>query len=233
MSQYLVNIIELLPSLPEFSFCKNEELDFIACNEAFAVATGFDTIKKTIDKNDLDVTAFKMQDNFSEVMNADRQIITCGEPILGIEEIHNYPNNKKQLIITNKYPLLNNHGEVTGIFGIYSQLKNTAAHSHLSLIDDLVHASLINNNKVKHYQLETDRGSRKITAREFDCIKELLQGKMMKEIARALNITEYTVKSHLNNIKQKLDCSFKSELINYILKKTNFFELMSKIDYIA
>jgi len=45
-----------------------------------------------------------------------------------------------------------------------------------------------------------------ITARELECLLYLHFGKTADEIATILNITERTVRAHINNLKRKLNC---------------------------
>jgi LuxR family quorum-sensing system transcriptional regulator SolR len=49
--------------------------------------------------------------------------------------------------------------------------------------------------------------------REIDCIKKLLIGKTMRETADELFISPRTVETHVENIKNKIGCNKKSELI--------------------
>lgn len=45
-----------------------------------------------------------------------------------------------------------------------------------------------------------------LTQREFECLQWISQGKTAHEIATSLGITERTIKAHVRNMKQKLDC---------------------------
>ena len=54
----------------------------------------------------------------------------------------------------------------------------------------------------------------RLTAREIDVLKHLATGFTNKEIARALFVTEATVKSHLNNIFTKLDVDSRSRAVH-------------------
>jgi LuxR family maltose regulon positive regulatory protein len=49
--------------------------------------------------------------------------------------------------------------------------------------------------------------------REFEVLEELLQGRSNKEIARALDMTEHTVKFHLKNIFGKLKVERRTQAI--------------------
>lgn len=52
-----------------------------------------------------------------------------------------------------------------------------------------------------------------ITEREKEIIEHISQGYRNKEIAQRLNISEQTVKAHLNRIFRKFNCSSRSKLI--------------------
>jgi two-component system NarL family response regulator len=47
-------------------------------------------------------------------------------------------------------------------------------------------------------------GAEDLTPREFDVLKEIVDGKSNKEIATALNVSEATVKTHINSLLGKL-----------------------------
>jgi len=55
------------------------------------------------------------------------------------------------------------------------------------------------------------RGDPSLTDRELEVLASLISGKTNREIAKELNITESTVKSHLSLIFAKLDVSNRTE----------------------
>ncbi len=55
------------------------------------------------------------------------------------------------------------------------------------------------------------------TQREADCVFHLLQGKTMTEIGQILKLSPRTVEYYLTNIKKKLNCRKKNELIDKVL----------------
>ncbi len=61
--------------------------------------------------------------------------------------------------------------------------------------------------------------NQKLTKKELNCIDYLLLGKTANEIAKILNLSPRTVEGHLNNLKNKLGCYSKSELIATLFKK--------------
>ena len=56
-----------------------------------------------------------------------------------------------------------------------------------------------------------------LTEREMSCIRQIAKGYTMKTIGKQLNISPRTVETHINNIKLKTGCHYKSELIDFIL----------------
>ncbi len=57
-----------------------------------------------------------------------------------------------------------------------------------------------------------------LSQRELDCAKHLLMGKNMRETASELLISPRTVETHIENIKNKLGCNKKSEVISKLLE---------------
>lgn len=56
----------------------------------------------------------------------------------------------------------------------------------------------------------------KLTKREMDCLRHIKSSLSAKEIARVMDISYRTVESYLENIKNKLQCHKKSEIIKII-----------------
>lgn len=126
----------------------------------------------------------------------------------------------------NPFEFFLNHLEMLKQFTAFfkdsaSKLILQAENNKLILPD-----SMKKNNNFKIKNQETDQIKRKIskciqlsekgllTPREFECLKYLARGKTMKEIALYSNISPRTVEARINNIKKKLSCNLKTELIN-------------------
>lgn len=58
-----------------------------------------------------------------------------------------------------------------------------------------------------------------LTDRELQVLEVLAEGKSNKEIAKALYITEGTVKSHLNSIMRKLDADDRTQAVTIALRQ--------------
>ncbi|MBS0350625.1 MAG: helix-turn-helix transcriptional regulator [Proteobacteria bacterium] len=57
-----------------------------------------------------------------------------------------------------------------------------------------------------------------LSQRELECFFYLIRGKTAKSIAKMLGISYRTVETHIDHLKNKLNCSSKTELIEYAVK---------------
>ena len=60
----------------------------------------------------------------------------------------------------------------------------------------------------------------RFTRRETDCIRLLLLGLTIKEISKLLVLSPRTVEVYLDNIKAKLGCTRKSQIVSALIEKT-------------
>jgi DNA-binding NarL/FixJ family response regulator len=78
------------------------------------------------------------------------------------------------------------------------------------------------------YPIKGKTGEVFLTQREISCLLHLLKGKTAKQIARDLFISHRTVEDHFSNIRKKVGCWSRSQLIAYILE-SNFLQLIIKL----
>lgn len=76
----------------------------------------------------------------------------------------------------------------------------------------------MSQTEVKRFSISTNTGVIFISRREVECMRHLSTSKTVKEIAREMDLSPRTVESYLKNIKNKLSCSNKLELINLFKK---------------
>lgn len=72
-----------------------------------------------------------------------------------------------------------------------------------------------------------DPSTMSLTSRQKQCVYWLLKGKTAWETARILNLSQRTVEHYLQNIKAKLNCRTKFELISKVLKSCPNIELLN------
>lgn len=66
---------------------------------------------------------------------------------------------------------------------------------------------------------EKDACAVSLTSREIETLKLIARGKIAKEIALALEISEKTVRNHISSIYRKLDIYDRSQMVIYAMKK--------------
>lgn len=72
----------------------------------------------------------------------------------------------------------------------------------------------------KVYWVERNGQTHKLTQREAECLSAVLSGKTYKLTGLELDISPRTVETHIEKIKNKLDCYSKSDLINAVTKQS-------------
>ena len=68
-------------------------------------------------------------------------------------------------------------------------------------------------------RLAARMSSSELTGRELEVLRQIVDGKSNKEIGNALNISEATVKSHINNILSKLGVSDRTQAATTALQR--------------
>jgi len=77
----------------------------------------------------------------------------------------------------------------------------------------------------KIYKLGEEYGDLYLTQREMDCIVLIVQGKTIVAIAAELALSPRTVEFYLHNIKSKLRCRTKAQLIEKIMQNNLLAEV--------
>lgn len=143
----------------------------------------------------------------------------------------------------NCFMIINKREEFFEYFIYYSSRKNdTAINFYLNSIDKLETFSscFVNSANSLIARADKNRIIAKIspcnfqknskntffeilTEREKDVAKLLVTGATIKDIGVALRISPRTVESHVENMKDKLNCSRKSSLVKQLYKEKKLF----------
>jgi len=90
--------------------------------------------------------------------------------------------------------------------------------SNNAFIDPLMTSSLLNEVKKKHKGTETTEKPL-FTKRELEVITGLVAGQIDRKIAETLNVSEYTIRSHIKHIFQKLGVCTRSHAVATIMRE--------------
>ena len=109
-------IEEIINSIPVRVFWKDKDLVYLGCNTNFAGDAGFSNPREIIGKDDYQMG---WRDRAELYRNDDRNVIETGRSKLLIEEPLTTPEGKTITLLTNKIPLRDSKGEITGLLGTY------------------------------------------------------------------------------------------------------------------
>jgi PAS domain S-box-containing protein len=127
----------VLSNVPASIFWKDRNSVYLGVNERFARDTGVRSPQELIGKTDYDLAWTKEQSDFYR--ECDRKVMDSGESMLNIEESQQQADGRKIELLTNKVPLLDTSGQVSGLLGIYmditerKQAENTLRKSEARL----------------------------------------------------------------------------------------------------
>jgi PAS domain S-box-containing protein len=189
--------LDIINYLPEPVYWADKNSVLLGCNEAEAKLFGL-TVEEAIGKN---------MHNFCEILRWDRKIadVTRKNDIKIMEtgiaqsiEEHSLSLDGKitKTFLSHKAPLFDANRRVIGFIGTSFDITKRKT------------SSLLNPNCP----------NLSFTKREKECIHYFLLGQTIRFTANKLFISQRTVETHLQNIKVKLGCNKKSDLIAELIK---------------
>ena len=109
----------ILDAIPQRVFWKDRDLNYLGCNRAFATDAGLDTPGAIIGKSDFDLAWAAS----AEIHRTDDRLVMTQEwAKLDFHERQNRPDGSVLWLQTNKLPLRDRDGKVTGIIGTYEDI---------------------------------------------------------------------------------------------------------------
>ncbi len=117
----------LLYNLPERVFHKDRNFVYLSCNKNYASDFGM-TPEQMVGKTDYDLYPREMADKY----RADDKRIMASGGTEEIEECYSTPTKKESAVRTLKAAVKDEHGDVTGVLGIFSDVT-TRRQAELSL----------------------------------------------------------------------------------------------------
>ena len=132
----------ILDSIPSSLFWKDRELNYLGGNRAFLEAVGLKSSKDIVGKSDYHLSWEKDQAN--SFRENDRRVIESGTPEYGVIEPYLRADGTRSWARTNKVPLQDEVGNITGVLGTYEditelkqveeELKNSKSRLELATI---------------------------------------------------------------------------------------------------
>ncbi|MGD2055675.1 MAG: PAS domain S-box protein [Gammaproteobacteria bacterium] len=110
----------VLSNVPASIFWKDRNSVYLGANTRFAREVGFQSPEDLVGKTDYELAWTREQADFYR--ECDRMVMDRGEPMLHIEESLQQADGREIQILTNKVPLRDAAGQVTGMLGIYMDI---------------------------------------------------------------------------------------------------------------
>ena len=200
-----------LDHLPGYFVQKNADSIYSFANKNAATILGFDSPEEMIGKTDheLKCNAAQYADCFAQ---EDQLALEKGK--LQFISHFCYAKNEWKTCFYEKTGFKNAGGDVAGVSCYVTDV--TDCH----LID--ITRFLLKTDSKSHYEFMHRQFSYvlnqhyfdvRLTGRETECLFFILRGKSSKAIARFLNVSVKTIEYYIEQLKTKMNCSNKSELI--------------------
>ncbi len=202
-----------IDQIPGLFVVMDLESRFLAMNKTALEWTGFKSYDAMVNETYCNMPCkvaekhevFVQQDNVTRERNGPLKILGY----------YCYANDEWRVLFGDKYPLKNRNNEIIATVSQFSDITN---HNLIDLSKLLKISTEGNSIKIPRkqieYMLEDNLSNSLLSSRQSECLFFLLRGKTAKQIAKILNLSFRTVEEYIEQMKIKLNCSTKSELIN-------------------
>jgi len=195
---YAMNIdaIKILDMIDQYVFCKDKNGVYIYANERFAEVSGAGSKQAIIGKTDKDLVWKNQAEHFRL---SDQQVLS-GKPLFRAEKTQTRAGGKTARIMMTKVPYLSGNGEIIGVLGNFFDCED-----HLILETKGVF------DQEKH-RLYLEYVPEWLSASEVRVCFYLIHGFPAARISEKIGTSVSTVRYHIENIKNKMQCKNKSEI---------------------
>lgn len=191
----------LLDHMPGHIGWKDVNRSYLGANKALLESIGVRHPEDFTGQTDEELAPLFVEDN-SVYIEQDLRVLKGDK----ISIVHR--NSKtNDIFLLEKSPIFNNENIIRGLI-FYCRPWHKADIFHiLSQFDNKLDLG------IQSYTLSHQHNKFKLTERECECVFLLIRGKTAKEIAAMLSLSKRTVESYIENIKNKMNCQNKAEIL--------------------
>lgn len=199
LQEYLDNI---LLHIPGFLYWKNKDSVYLGCNQNFAKAAGLNSPKDIIGKTDYDLAWGKTE---AEIYRRDDAEALKGIVKFNFEEPQQQADGKRSIVLASKVPLRNQHGNITGVIGVYTDITDRKkAEEELKIAKERAEAA--------------------------DQAKTMFLANMSHDLKTPITGIVSTAEYFVNTLE---DVEYKQRAENIVLSGLKFLELINEIIELA
>lgn len=196
--------------VPGLVIAKDINSKYSVISKDYALLLGWKNPDQCVDLTDFDIPceAVKAAEQFRVL---DQKVVDSAEAVLSLY-ICNYSFGWKTLI-SNKIPIQQENGQVSGIYGQVMDISNTNMFNWCLALNQFDQKFISTQNKPVIYILNQEHSPLPLSKQQQACVFLLIRGNSMKQIASVLDLSVRTVESYFMIIKLKLGCNNKSQII--------------------
>lgn len=126
-----------------------------------------------------------------------------------------YANHQWSLVYGKKFPIKNITDEIMGVGLDYCDVT----HNPFINLARLMEMEQVpgKNTKAFSYKIDACPADLNLSHRQMECLFYFIRGKSASDIATLLTLSKRTIETHLEQIKDKLNCSSKAMLIEKVI----------------
>lgn len=203
LEKFVANMHFMLKNLPGYFFIKDNASHYVELSNSIEQDLNV-TRKRLIGRSDFEAPweCLAEQYRHNDSVAMEKKISDVFEPIvLG-----------KSCVLTShcvRLPITDNIGEVVGVFG---QTEVLSVHPSLKSALQALHK--IEKKNSLFQKTNKNLANIQLTSRETESLSLMIRGRTAKEIGRYLGISYRTVATYIENIKNKMGVTSRSELID-------------------
>jgi DNA-binding CsgD family transcriptional regulator len=212
MEKIITNSLEMfydnIDKLSKYVALASADLSFSCCSSMFSNDMGLKNRKQIQDKLfcEMPVPAQEMADKINgEYKNV---IASKKSKIYFCSSL--FANNERRNFVYKMIPIFNNKNKSLGIIGVSKAIDNNNSNI-MQAVNDLHD---IKNVLSIHKQFLITSAYPGLSHRESECLFWLLRGRSAAKIGEELCISQRTVDSHLESIKNKFSCGSRREIFD-------------------
>lgn len=199
-----------IKEIPGLIIVKDVKSNYFALTPQYSSLLGWENADQGIGLTDFDIPS-KAAEAADDFVKIDQKVINIYSTVTTID-ICEFSTGWR-ILLSNKTPIINYDDEITGIYVHLLDISHTSLYQwYLPFnFDDLKFTTP--SHKSNSYILSPKYCPLSLSPRYQTCLFLLVRGKSAKQIASILKISPRTVETYLENIKFKLNCYSKSDLI--------------------
>ena len=210
----LAQITAVMDHMPGYFILKDLNSIYISASKKAVKLLGFDRCDQMEGIQDYDLRC-KASEDANVFIQQDNVVKSSALP-LSVIGVHTYINEEIKTLLINKYLIFNKHANPIAI-GCYCVELNK---NIMNGIADISSGRTVKKyNVTENYYLNADYEDVSLSQRQSQCLFYLIRGKSTPMIASILGLSPRTIESYVEEIKNKMGCTKKSELIEKAIEQ--------------